>query len=176
MSSLSDKIEYEVLDYLMMNVAVLGLIGNLFCYKVFSSSPTLHKHPISIFFRAIAIFDSLMLLNAFTYVLAHKFSFSFSRTSDFLCKFKNFFFYATGPISPWLMVFVSIDRFISIRYPKRFPFLLKTSFRIVLICFVALYNYLFYAFMTWNSVLVAGNKLTQLNNYNNVLINKYYKR
>lgn len=156
--SLGDKIYYEILDYLLMNVAFLGFIGNFFCYKVFSSSPTLHKHPISIFFRAIPIFDSIMLLNSFSYVLSHKFSFSFSRTSDFMCKFKSFFFYATGPISPWLMVFVSIDRFISIRFPKRFPFLLKSSFRISLICAVAVYNYLFYAFMTWNSFLVAGNK------------------
>jgi hypothetical protein len=158
MDALSNKIYIEVLDYLLLNVAVLGFIGNFLSYKVYSTSPSLQKHPISIFFRVIPIFDSIMLANSFTYVLSHKFSFSFSRTTDMLCKVKSYFFYAAGPISPWLMVIVSIDRFISIRFPKRFPFLFKRTFRICLISTIVIYNYLFYSFMTWNSRLVSGKR------------------
>lgn len=153
MNDTIDTILTDILHVLMLAVVVFGFLGNFLSFRIYSSS-SLRKHPISIFFRTIAVFDSIMLVNGFSFLLYKKYDFSFNRLSDFICKFKNYFFYACGPISPWIMVVISIDRLISIMFPKRFPILFKSQFQICVILAVTIYNYLVYSFMVWNSVLV----------------------
>ena len=152
MADISDFVYYDVLDFCLLLTAILGFVGNFFSFKVFSSS-SLRKNPISIFFCVISIFDSIMLINVFFYSIWHQYSIALEKTSDFICKFKDYFFYATGPISPWLMVVISIDRFICIRFPKKFPFLFKRPYQIAIICAVISYNYIFYSCITWNTQL-----------------------
>ena len=148
----------DFLNFLMIIILIMGFIGNIMCFKVFSS-PTLKKHPISIFFRFIAIFDQIMIVNGVFYFILLKFGFSLSRTTDFFCKFKEYLVYTNGAISTWLMVVVSLDRFICIRFPKRFSFCYKLKFQLLVVFIVVAYNYIFYSFMTWNSVLIAGKPL-----------------
>lgn len=147
----------DILHFFIITVVVYGLIGNILCFKIYSSSP-LRKHSVSLFFRVIAIVDSIMLVDAFLIFMTQKYAFSLIRVHDIFCRFKDYFFYATGPITPWLMVVISIERFLSISYPKKFDFLFKRSFQIAIICIICVFNYLFYSFITWNSRLVVqGN-------------------
>lgn len=145
----------DLLHYLLINVIILGIIGNILCFKVFST-PALHKHPISVFFRVMAIFDLIMMLNAINFFFIQKFNLYLKLSNDFFCKVTDYFEYGTGPISPWIMVIVSLDRYICIRYPKKFLFCFKFRFQFVLICTIVSYNYIFYSFITWNSLLTEG--------------------
>ena len=153
----------DLLHYLLTNVIILGLIGNIICFKVFST-PALQKHPISFFFKVIAVFDFIMMFNGINFFALQKLNFDLSLKNDIFCKLNSYFEYATGPISPWIMVIVSLDRFICVCYPKMFLFRFKFRFQLVLVFIIIGYNYIFYSFILWNNVLIEGK----------ILINRCY--
>ena len=150
------KISNMILNFLMINVLLYGFIGNFLCFKIFTSTK-LNKYPISIYFRAISIFDSLVLIEGINLLINTNFNFYLSKVNDALCKIDYYFKYATAPISPWLMVIVSFDRFINSAFPKRFLFLHKIRTQVCVILFVVLFNYLLYSFILWKSYIVSGN-------------------
>lgn len=145
----------DILHFLLVNVIIFGIIGNVLTYRVLSSKK-LQQYPISIYLQAVSIFDSIMILNALIYFVNQKYSWDLTLLSDFFCKMRNYFLYGTGPVSPWLMVVVSLDRFINIAFPKRFLFIRRFSLQITLIIVIAIYNYTLYSFMIWNSDLISG--------------------
>ena len=151
MNSISENL-IDLLHFLALNLIIFGFVGNVLCYKVFSST-RLQNYPVSVYMRAISIFDSVMLINAIVYFMDQKFKLNLSLLSDFFCKFKFYFSYCNGPISPWIIVVVSLDRYLSIAFPKRFTLFMKSRFQISIMGAIFIYNYVLYSFMTWNSVL-----------------------
>lgn len=140
----------DIFHFLIISVFIYGVIGNFLCYKIYSSLP-FRKQSVSIFFRTIAIIESIVLVNALFKFMSFKYEIYLAELNSFFCMFKSYFFYSIGPIAPWLMVFVSIDRFVSITYPKRFEFMFKLPFQIAVILFVCVFNFSFYSFITWNT-------------------------
>lgn len=145
----------DILNYFIVNIVLLGFVGNILCFKIYSSV-ALRKHSISIFFRTIAIIDSFMLITGFLYYLEQKYEFKFIDLNVVFCKFKDLLFDAAGPVSPWLMCVVSVDRFVSIGFPKRFPLLFKFKFQLCVICFIIVFNYALYSPVIWFNVLQQG--------------------
>lgn len=150
MSEVENIFKYLLLSLMLASI-LLGIIGNVLSYLVFSLSPKLRQQSISIYFRAIAIVDTLTLVNGILHFLTATIDFNLSQVNEFFCKTKGPFSYTVGAVSPWLMVVVSIDRFISIRFPRRFPALHKTSLQIGAIMFVLAFNFLFYVFLIWDT-------------------------
>ena len=144
----------------MINVLLYGLIGNFLCFKIFSSTK-LSKYPISIYFRAISIFDSLCLIQSIDFLLNVNFNFYIKKLNDTLCKIQNYYVFASAPISPWLMVIVSFDRFINSAFPKRFLILHKFRTQIVIVFSIVFFNYFLYWFVLWKSSIIeiTGNRL-----------------
>jgi len=105
-----------------------------------------------------------MLINALSYLISEEFNLNLPILNDFFCKFQSYLTYANGPISPWLMVVLSFDRFMSIAFPKRFNFLFQFKFQVFIIGAVVAFNYIYYSFMIWNTVLVAGKYKNQSKN------------
>jgi hypothetical protein len=73
--------------------------------------------------------------------------------NGFLCQILDFSQYGLNAIPGWLLVAVSIDRFINIAYPRRFTFFFNRSFQWALIACVTIYQPIYYSFMIWNSQL-----------------------
>ena len=140
----------------MINVLLYGLIGNFLCFKIFSSTK-LSKYPISIYFRAISIFDSLVLILGINFLMDINFNFYLSQLNDIFCKIDIYFVYATPSISPWLMVIVSFDRFINSAFPKRFLFLHKIRTQIGIILFIVLFNIVLYSSIIWKYNILPSN-------------------
>lgn len=136
---------------------ILGYLGNLLSFIVFSSR-SMRRHSISIYFRAIAVFDSICLIDGIYFFISKKFHVDMNTMSDLLCRTKSYFFYATGPIPAWLIVIVSADRFVSIGFPRRFQFLFKSSLQVIIILSIVIYNFSLYLFMILNIKFVKSNK------------------
>lgn len=152
----------HLFNYLLLNVILLGLVGNFFVFKIFTFTK-LKKCPISIYFRAIAIFDSIMFIESVLYYAGVNFDFKVNDSSEFFCRYKIYFFFATGTISPWIMIVVSIDRFLSIAFPKRFLFMHRSRTQLILISAVVIYNYAFYSLIIWNSELISSKNKFKIN-------------
>lgn len=148
-----NKVILDILSFLLVLVIIFGFIGNFLCFKVFLSTK-LNKYPISLYFRTISIFDSIILVEAFLYFLSKNYGFRLIEVNDFFCKFKKYLFIATSPMSSWTNVAVSIDRFTSIAFPNRFQIIHKFRTQIIVISLIVIYNYAFYSLMIWNSALI----------------------
>ena len=143
----------------MINVLLYGLIGNFLWFKIFTSTK-LNKYPISNYFRAISIFDSLVLFEAINFLLNVNLNFYINKLNDIFCKIDTYFLYATTAISPWLMVIVSFDRFINSAFPKRFLIFHKFKTQMVIVFSIVLTNYFIYSFLVWkSSIEIKGNNL-----------------
>ena len=145
----------KIVNYLLLTLVCFGFIGNFFIFQIYSNT-SLRKYSISIYFRAIAIFDSLMLVNAIIYFLYINFNVDVAILNIVTCKLREYFVYVNGSISPWIVVVVSIDRFMSIRFPRRFPLIFKFKFQICVILSIVVFSYIFYSPIIWESILVEG--------------------
>lgn len=145
----------DLLHFLMINTLMLGFVGNAINIKVFSTK-TIKRHPISTYFKVISVFDTVMLILGLFYFIKMKYDYDLTLSSDFFCKFQLYLVYTNGAVSSWLMVVVSLDRFICIRFPRKFSFFYKFKFQIAVTLIIVAYNYVFYSFTTWNSFLIIG--------------------
>lgn len=152
-----ESIIFDALYILLIFVIVLGLVGNILSFRIYLTD-SLRKHSIAIFFRAIAVIDSIMLIRAFLFYTEKKYEYDLNNVDGFLCRFKEYFFDSLGATSPWLMVAVSIDRLINIRFPKRFMFLYKLYFQIGIICSICTYNFVMYWPIPTYSILQEGKQ------------------
>jgi hypothetical protein len=66
----------------------------------------------------IAVIDSFCLLQVIDHFFQFAFNFYIRKHSNFTCKLFTYMIYAFGPMSAWLLVFVSVERFISISMPS----------------------------------------------------------
>lgn len=155
---LPSKISNHILNFLLINVVLLGFAGNFLCYRIFNSSK-MKKYSIAIYFRAISFFDSLMLIQTAYYYIRRNFEVNIIEVSDFFCKFKFYFFTAVGAISPWILVAISFDRFLKVVFPNRLLLMNKSTTQIGIIIVIVVYNFGFYSFMTWNSRLITTGEI-----------------
>ena len=156
MSEEVDAVVNHMFLYFLIFSIILGAFGNLLNFIIFTSSASrMRKHSMSIYFRTIAIFDTIMLVETSLYFVHEMFNYDIAQLNGFFCKTSMYFLYSTGAISPWLMVIVSVDRFLSIRFGRRFSLIFKTSFKISIICGIVVYCYLLYSFTTWNTELIS---------------------
>ena len=156
-----ESIILDALNILIIFVILLGFVGNLLTFRIYLTD-SLRKHSIAIFFRAIAVIDLIMLIQAFFFFIEEKYEYYIKNIDGFLCRFKEYFFYALGATSPWLMVAISIDRLINIRFPKRFLFLYKLYFQIGVICSICTFNFVMYWPIPTYSILQEGKQSYQI--------------
>jgi hypothetical protein len=149
---MSTTLEY-ILNYInggIVLILVMGSIGNCLVYKIYST-PRFRKLSISLYFMAASIVD-LVMVTVNLIILYSNFQFNFvpQNQNDILCRLAWWLTFAFGPISPWLSVAISFDRFFNVLYPRRFPILTKFNFQLSIILAVCLYNFLYYAQILWN--------------------------
>lgn len=95
-------------------MAVLGIIGNIISFIVFSR-PTFQKNSVSIYFRALAIFDMFIIYSAildFYYIFYEYFIPNYSNSVCVACTYS---YYTLGSITGWILISFSIDRVQSLK-------------------------------------------------------------
>ena len=150
------KISEIILNFLLISVLLFGFIGNFLSFRLFSSTK-LSKYPISVYFKTIAVFDSIVLIEGVNFFIHLNFGFYINQLNNITCKLDYYFTFASSPISPWLMVIVSFDRYINSAYPKRFLILHKFKTQLGIIFFFIIFNCLLYSFLIWKCSFVPSN-------------------
>jgi hypothetical protein len=121
----------------------IALFGNIMALAVL-----LRKNLINIgarnIYRYLFIADTLFVLQLIIDATAYYFDYDATTLSLHSCKIYYYFSYTLASISPMLLVYISIERFISIRYPaKKFTLRSNRNQFIYLICVIA-FNLTFY--------------------------------
>ena len=125
-------------------VLLFGLIGNILGLIILLNKDLTNIGPRDTY-RYLLISDSIYLLQIIVSNLEYSYDLNLSTLSNLSCKIWNYFNYSLAPISSWLIVYISLDRCISIQKPK-WRFTLrnrKNQFILFLIVFViCLFYYL----------------------------------
>lgn len=142
----------RITDFFLFSEIVCGICGNYLLFKVYSRK-NLTKNSFSIYFRCMAIVDFAILLHSFTYLLGTAFDLDLHQQSDLLCKTLDLPIYILPPVSAYLLVLLSLDRLLKIKFPNRFLFFYKQKFQIASISMLFVYNVAFYCQLAWGRQL-----------------------
>ena len=102
--------------YFILSVVIIlsGVVGNILVFIVFSRA-TLRKNSISIYSRALAIFDSFGLYQAIVIFYLIFYNYYILAYSDAVCKIMFYILYGFGSIPGWLLIAMSIDKLLSLK-------------------------------------------------------------
>ena len=119
-------------------ILAIGLIGNAFGFGVLLKKELINIGPRDIY-RYLFLFDSFYLLQIIGTNLQYTYNLDITVVSNLTCKLWNYFNYCLAPVSSWLVVYISIDRYVSIKYPaQRFAYRRqKTQLKFFLFAVVA---------------------------------------
>lgn len=153
-----------IYEYLIPSILIfLGVSGNLIGFIIFSRK-TLSKFPTRNIYRFMAILDTIYLLSQIAQDTSINFGYDFRIVSDLICKLYRYYNFALAPISFWLSVYISIERFISIKY-RNVQFIKNRNFQTAIILVISLYNLFFYSpmlvFLNLIENVVNGTNSTQ---------------
>jgi len=99
-------------------ILCLGLFGNFISLKVLKSKKLRNIGPDDVY-RFLFIIDTFYLLQIVIVYFENAFMLDVTILSDLSCKIYIYFSYAFDAISPWLLVYISIEKYISISYTKK---------------------------------------------------------
>lgn len=119
-------------------VNILGIVGNLISFLIFSR-PIFNKNSISIYCRALAIFDCFTLPQIYTDVNLLFFNSYPPDNSEAFCKISHYVYVAFSCIPAWILVGFAIDKVLNMKTTK-LEFYKKRSFQLSLIAAIAIFH------------------------------------
>ena len=137
---------------------VIGTVGNLFCFMVYSRK-NFKKISKSFYFKAMSINDILILLHELRHFIRSTSGFDMKTTADFSCKLVSYLTFTTISVSPWIKVYVLFDLFISIKYYKKFEQRNTLKFKQLVIFCIYLTSFSIYI-----PIAILRNKITHDDN------------
>ena len=94
----------------------LGLLGNLLSSILFAATK-LNQTSCGIYFLLLAIFDSLALIGGLHHCLT--IGYHVSVPNAMYCRARNFLLYMSMDMSSWMVVAISVDRYLKMKYPTK---------------------------------------------------------
>ena len=133
----------KIIVYSFSVISLIGLITNSISLIIFSRK----RFQITIFstyFRFYILFETINLIFPINKMFELNFQMYFILISDICCKLRRFFANCNYAITPWFLVIISLDRFLSIAYPTKFLHRKKPIFQILISSFIIGFNFVLY--------------------------------
>ena len=143
MTNETKELIITVLVFILPVVLIMGSIGNVFSFIIFSREK-FRKTSFSLYFRVLAFSDSFTLLYIINDIPNVLYGQDLQNKSYFWCKTFRYWLYSIAPVSGWLLVVISLDRMLSIIRPNKFLFLKKKQTQATICCVNLAFNLIFY--------------------------------
>ena len=131
--------EYFINMILPALILLFGLFGNIIGLVALSRKNLTKIGPVHVY-RLLLTIDSVFLNLVVQKYLQFGFNIPVNKISSLICKITSYFNYSLDGISPMLLVYISIDRFIFIKFSNKT--LRKSYLQVILKYF--LFIYIFY--------------------------------
>ena len=111
---------FEFFIYIILPPLILffGLFGNIIGLVVLSRKNLTKIGPIHVY-RFLLSIDSIYLVLVIKNYLDFGYNIPFNKLSSLICKISSYFDYSLDGISPMLLVYISIDRYLFIRFSNK---------------------------------------------------------
>lgn len=136
---------FDYFVYILFPVVVIvgGVGGNLIGLAVLSSK-NMTKLSIRNVYRYMLVFDTLFISQSVISYMQYGYNYDPTISSVGFCKVFNYFNYSLSLMSPMLIVYVSLERYLSIKYSKRFQFFKSNKFQVTYLFVVVIFNAFYY--------------------------------
>ena len=132
----------RILSGVRFSVMLGGLIGNIITFIIFSR-PAFEKNSISVYCRALSVFDSFTIIHMVYEAAMAFFGYYLTNSSDLTCIVYHYVNLAFGPIPGWLLIAFSIDKLFSMKNVCN-SLIKKRWFQLIVIASIVLINLLLY--------------------------------
>jgi growth hormone secretagogue receptor len=112
-------------------IFILGLIGNLFSSIIFSVTK-LNYTSCGIYFLLLAICDSLALIGGLHHCLTIGYHVEVPNAA--YCRARNFLLYTSMDMSSWMVVAISVDRYLKVKFPIKARMYATRKLSIIVSC------------------------------------------
>ena len=136
----------EIFVYYALPIILLsfGLPANIAGLIVFTRSKKLEKiGPLFMYRSMFGVDTAVLLFSFFVQFLGKGFQLTLYFVSDLSCKLYSYCLYAMGPLSTIVLVYISLDRFVSIKYYEKRLLLKNSKYQYIYIIFFVLFSYLY---------------------------------
>jgi hypothetical protein len=144
--SIKDETWTQALDILVFSYPVIVLIGtlaNILAFIIFSRKK-FEKTIFSTYFRILLIIDTIGLVYlAMGKFIRFKYKINIRDFNEHLCRLTLLLAYSIPPISAYILVSISIDRWLTIAKPNVFHLRRKPAFQIGVCIFIIAANLLY---------------------------------
>ena len=164
----------SIIAYTYPAVSLFGLITNSISFVIFSRK-RFQNTIFSTYFRLYLLFQTLnLILLPINKMLELNNNVYFSKISNFTCKLRFFYPNFNLANAAWLLIIISIDRYLSISHPTKFLFKKKYSFH-SFVCSSIILFHIFYYVPNWFYYLKEDYKIMNNQTMINLTSIKSYK-
>jgi hypothetical protein len=121
-----------------------GLVGNFIGLNVFERKKMGKKIKIKSIYQALFFIDSVFLFSQVFQDTFDSLGIKLSHMSIVACKLRGYWNFSIGAISIWYLVFITIERFVQIKF-HHFKLLQQKNFQRLIIMLVIVYNLVAYS-------------------------------
>lgn len=119
--------------YLMQPIALgLGLVGNLIGLSIFRRKKMEKIGPVRMY-QILFLTDTFFILQSIESFLNNTFEIGLTKTLGLTCKIFIFVNYASYILSPMALFYISLEKFVSIKYPGKRFLLNKKKYQVIFI-------------------------------------------
>jgi hypothetical protein len=131
------------MDYLSIFIGrfvllFLGIFGNVMGIAVFYRK-NMNKISTNKIYRLILFLDTFFLSTQIFQDSALSLGLDLRSLSTLSCKIRYYWNYSIGPVSPWLLVYITIERYVAIKYTS-IKILKQHNFQKLIIVLIFIYN------------------------------------
>jgi hypothetical protein len=146
MDSISSEIFItKIVWYIVLSIVIIGVLGNIIAFAVCSRS-NLKSTVFSVYFRFIIVIDTLtLLLNTLLQkFMSGEYNLKFYNISNDYCRLLKIIAWVLTVPSGWILVVISLDRYLSIAFPTRFRIRKKRLFQISVCIILVVKDFIYY--------------------------------
>jgi len=136
----------EIFVYYVMPLVILsiGMPANIFGLIVLRDKKKLKSIGPLFMYRLMFIMDAGFLSGILIYFMSKCFEITLYLASDLVCKLFFYYSYASKNLPPLVLVYIALDRFISIKYYSKRFLLKKNTFQYLFIVLCVFFSFLYY--------------------------------
>ena len=129
---------------LPMMIVAIGLPANVTALIMFiRNEKNLEKIGPMFMYRLMFGADTTFLLNTFVFFLDKNFHLSLYLISNLSCKIYFYFYFVLFTVSPLVLAYISLDRFVSIKYYAHRLLLKNSKYQYIYVLSFVLFNFLY---------------------------------
>lgn len=148
-------------------ILLIGLIGNTIGYIVMKRPKLVQIGPRNMC-RYLFMMDSIYLLQFIVTFLNGSLRIDLSIISNIVCRLWYYINYSFATFSPMFLVYISIDRFISIKWSTKRFILRKRNYQLIYVMFIIAVNLLYYLPIVYGYVVMDNYSMNDISNYTTI--------